>query len=691
MSAPLPPRPLRASQPRLGVLAGLSVGLLAAVIVAIPLWLGRVPEPKPLRPFERVDSGTDLSTIANEIPTSETALVRPHATRPAVRAVESSGSADEPEAPVVERRWVQRITPAITIGSERLREAAGITAQEGGLNRSAAARRQRVRQFGGTERTEDAVEAGLAWLAAHQDEDGTWDRFEFSRHCPADDPCPGTAVTAKGYSFREGLTGLALLAFLGAGYTDREGPHQEVVARAVEALLRAQMYHGGFGADERMAGYNDALATFALAEYHALTSDPRLSVPLERAVTRLALSQQELGGWDYASRKDSGRNDTSITAWAVQSLHACMAAGVRVPPRMLIKVGLHFERASEPDGRVRYSDTGIGFKIDEKTLEPVYRHGPAMLAAGVTCEQLLGWRPDSGLVRRQQALLFQELPSQSMLEGRDPTQLHSYYYWYYGTIAMFQTGGEHWERWNARLRDAILPLQDRREVAQGRRHHSYGSWPPFGPHWGKWGRQGSRVYTTALCILTLEIYYRHTPAYLEDQPALTAGDWLAYLRETQPRERRRAVQALGEMRVEVAEPVLVELLTDGDRSLALAAAVGLTNLDSPMGRALLEQLRDTTPAWEHEIVAAALRRAREIEALPPVRGTVRIFDAQRGLATLECPRAYIGMVVYAQRDERSLAQLRVIRRFTGQSVVVAEVLGEPPETPLQPGDVVVSR
>jgi hypothetical protein len=33
----------------------------------------------------------------------------------------------------------------------------------------------------------------------------------------------------------------------------------------------------------------------------------------------------------------------------------------------------------------------------------------------------------------------------------------------------------------------------------------------------------------------------------------------------------------------------------------------------------------------------------------------------------------------------------VIRRFTGQSVVVAEVLGEPPETPLQPGDVVVSR
>lgn len=548
-----------------------------------------------------------------------------------------------------------------------------------------------MQQFGGTPGTEDAVEAGLAWLAAHQDADGNWDRFQFSRHCPRDDPCPGAAVGRKGYSFRAGLTGLTLLAFLGAGYTDRDGPYSDVVAPAVDALLRAQMADGGFGSDEAMAGYNDSLATFALAEYYALTRAPRVAAPLERTVTRLVLSQQQLGGWDYLADPDSGRNDTSITAWAVQALQACVAAGIHVPPRVLIKAALHFEQATEPDGRVRYSDAGTGFGIDEETLEPIYRYGPAMTAAGLTCEQLLGWRLDSGLIHRQQALLFQELPSATLLQGRDPTQLHSYYYWYYGTIAMFQAGGERWERWNARLRDAILPLQDRRKHSDGRKYHAHGSWPPFGVHWGKWGRQGGRVYTTALCVLTLEIYYRHTPAYLEDRLVLDSADWQAFLREADQRQRQRAVQALAGMRVEVAEPVLVGLLSEGDRSTALAAAVALTTFDSPLGRPLLEQLDQTAPAWERAMLANALRRAEEIDALPPAQGTVRVFDRERALATVELPRAYVGMLLSVYRDGESVGQLRVIKRFTGRPIVVAEPVGDWQAVPPESGDTVFSR
>ncbi|MFQ5806188.1 MAG: prenyltransferase/squalene oxidase repeat-containing protein, partial [Phycisphaerae bacterium] len=526
---------------------------------------------------------------------------------------------------------------------------------------------------------------------AHQDRDGTWDRFEFGRHCPRDDRCPGTAVRAKGYSIRSGLTGLALLAFLGAGYTDREGPYQDAVGQAVHALLRAQMRHGGFGNDERMAGYNDTLATFALAEYHALTHEPRVVAPLKRAVTRLVLSQQELGGWDYLPRADSGRNDTSITAWAVQALYACVAARIHVPRRVLVNAALHFERAAEPDGRVRYSDAGIGFKIDEATLQPVYRHGPAMIAAGLTSEQLLGWRFDSALARRQQALLSQQFPSLSLLQGGDPTQLHGYYYWYYGTIAMFQAGGERWERWNAHLLDALLTLQNRGKPAAGHKPHAYGSWPPFGPNWGKWGRQGSRVYSTALCVLTLEIYYRHTPAYLEEYSVLTAADWRAFLQQASQRQRRRVVEALRSMRLEVAEPVLVGLLRDNDRSVALAAAVALTVFDSPVGRPVLEQFYNTAPAWEGGILAAALERAREIEALPPAQGVVRVFDATQRLATLELPRAYVAMVVEVRRDGRSIAQLRVTKRFTGSELVVAEFVGELVDSPPRLGDTVIAR
>jgi hypothetical protein len=376
----------------------------------------------------------------------------------------------------------------------------------------------------------------------------------------------------------------------------------------------------------------------------------------------------------------------------VQALQACVAADIHVPRRVLVEAALHFERATEPDGRVRYSDAGIGFKIDEATLRPVYRYGPAMTAAGLTCEQLLGWRSDGPPVRRQQALLSQEFPSATLLRGRDPTQLHSYYYWYYGTIAAFQAGGQRWERWNAHLRDAILPLQDRRTHAGGRKRHTYGSWPPFGPHWGKWGRQGSRVYTTALCVLTLEIYYRQTPAYLEDRLALSAGDWLTFLKEADARQRRCAVEALRGMRLELAEPVLADLLRDHEASVARAAAVALTTLDSPLGQPLLERFRDAKPAGESGVLAQALRRAEEIGALPPARGAVRVFDAERRLATLEMPRAYVGMLVDVRRNERPVGQLRVIKRFTGRRIVVAELVGETEGAgPPIPGDSAVSR
>ena len=33
------------------------------------------------------------------------------------------------------------------------------------------------------------------------------------------------------------------------------------------------------------------------------------------------------------------------------------------------------------------------------------------------------------------------------------------YYWYYGTLAMFQMGGEHWERWNKNLKTAVIDNQ----------------------------------------------------------------------------------------------------------------------------------------------------------------------------------------------------------------------------------------
>ncbi|MEW6252001.1 MAG: HEAT repeat domain-containing protein, partial [Planctomycetota bacterium] len=583
-------------------------------------------------------------------------------------------------------RELQTHPPVNSAGASGQVPATTEAGRAGEWDRSGRARRAGVAQFGGTPLTESAVESGLSWLAAHQNERGTWDRLHFERCCPADDRCGGSATRRENDDLEAGLAGLSLLAFLGAGCTNREGEHQQPVAAGVAGLLRLQQPHGGFSTTESMAGYNDALATFALAEYTALTRDPRARAPLAQAVARIVATQQARGGWDYLPDPRSGRNDTSISAWMVQALHACAAAGVDVPRRTMVRAGLFFTQNTERDGRVRYADTGSGFRVDEQ-MRPVYQYGAGMLAAGLTIEQLLGWRLDSGMPLKQRGLVLADLPSAGKARGGD--QFHNEYYWYYGTLAMFQRGGQDWQTWNHSLRDAILPLQNREKTADGRKRHTFGSWPAYGPNWGMFGRMGGRVYTTAICTLTLEIYYRHTPAFLREDLLFSADDWRALLAEAAAAERLAAVECVRQLRLEVSEPVLVSLLDDTDARVVLAAAEALAWLDSPLGVPLIERSLPTKPPWERQVLEQALERGRTVLLLPKAEGRVRLYDARARLATLALARSYVGMQIEVMRGRTAVAQMRVIQRFTGRDVVVAELL-EGPGLP-QAGDEVRGR
>ena len=76
------------------------------------------------------------------------------------------------------------------------------------------------------------------------------------------------------------------------------------------------------------------------------------------------------------------------------------------------------------------------------------------------------------------------------------------YYWYYGTLAMFQLGGTEWKDWWQKMKEAALTGQQKgnpNETCQR------GSWDPIDP----WGVQGGRIYTTAMMILCLEGPYRY--------------------------------------------------------------------------------------------------------------------------------------------------------------------------------------
>ena len=59
---------------------------------------------------------------------------------------------------------------------------------------------------GGSPGSESAVDAALRWLARHQEADGHWDGAKY-----------------EGRKTDPGITGLAVLAFLGAGHTETAG------------------------------------------------------------------------------------------------------------------------------------------------------------------------------------------------------------------------------------------------------------------------------------------------------------------------------------------------------------------------------------------------------------------------------------------------------------------------------------
>jgi hypothetical protein len=73
-----------------------------------------------------------------------------------------------------------------------------------------------------------------------------------------------------------------------------------------------------------------------------------------------------------------------------------------------------------------------------------------------------------------------------------------HYYWYFGTYAMYQVGGQSWAQWSKAIQDAVIPTQR----ADG---NFKGSWDSD----DAWGKDGGRVYSTAILVLTLESYYRY--------------------------------------------------------------------------------------------------------------------------------------------------------------------------------------
>ena len=204
-------------------------------------------------------------------------------------------------------------------------------------NRSSLARRA-----GASTASEQAVERALDWLARHQDADGRWDggiaRYDdgtaaagdddFTVHCPAGQTCFGECAY---WEADTALSALALLSFLGAGYTHKDGKYATTVENGLDFLRAQQKPDGDLRGVSRTVGmYCHAMATLALCEAYALSLDDRLRDPAERAVAFLVHARARDGqAWRYAP--DAPVGDTSILGWVVMALKSARETGLRVP------------------------------------------------------------------------------------------------------------------------------------------------------------------------------------------------------------------------------------------------------------------------------------------------------------------------------------------------------------------------
>jgi len=357
--------------------------------------------------------------------------------------------------------------------------------------RDGGGRKRAVARFGGSPATESAVEAALRWLARHQEADGSWNCLKYSAN---------ERGRARGGDV--GVTSLALLAFLGAGHTARAGRFRDNVRRAQAWLVSRQDEKTGEVGPKKKASigraYNHGMAALALAEAYGMTRDPKLRGPAQKAIDCVSAWQNPYSGWRYNPR--DGDSDPSVTGWMLMAIKSAKISGLRTDSAAF-------------QGGTKFLDSAT-VKKGSNAGRTLYRHSggssgrwQAMTSVSLFCRLLMGYRRSDAALVRQADHLASEPPDWKTMAGQD--QGHTMYYWYYGTLAMFQMGGRHWEGWNPKMKSALLPNQRRGGPMDGSTKDVDGSWDPV----SYWGLRGGRVYTTAVNALTLEVYYRYLPLY----------------------------------------------------------------------------------------------------------------------------------------------------------------------------------
>ena len=429
--------------------------------------------------LQAVDSNI-VRNPKNESGSTVTGALRPKVSDLVENVHRSAKSSDNQFNPVNQRlkevrNDIGHSVPLENLANSRAKRFDGQIMPEIYRLRTSKNRLEAVKKLGGSAKTEAAVKAALKWLAANQQKDGRWnprqtgggqERLVLGHH-----------RQGAGTNADTGISGLAILAFLGAGHTQHEGPYRDNIKRGLDFLIASQKANGSLegGAKLYARTYCHSMALLALSEAFAITGDDDLKSAVEKGVDFGLRSQSRVdGGWRY---QPGDPGDMSQFGWQVMALKAAKVGGVDVPEQAFKNMRHFLGRCS------------FGTHKGLAAYRPVERVSTTMTAEALVCRHFLYGEVDEKTANEASSYVLKTPPSKDKV---------NYYYWYYGTLAMFQTGGESWQKWN----NQIAPILVGSQIRSG---ENQGAWPAN----GMWAGYGGSVYSTAMATLSLEVYYRY--------------------------------------------------------------------------------------------------------------------------------------------------------------------------------------
>ncbi len=380
-----------------------------------------------------------------------------------------------------------------------------------GSTRNPGMRGQMLAAGGGNGKTEAAVMRALRWLKMQQQADGSWPNYKVA------------------------MTGLAILTYLAHGEKPGESAEfGDTVQRGMEFLLSQQNSQGLYTPD--VSGYAHAIATYAMCEAYGMTMNPNVRESADRALEIIINGQHPSGGWDY-NWKQSDRDDTSVMGWASQALKAGMMADFYHDPEALERASKlcvkGFKKNGFPDGGFGYTGPQKGGLSGVGTLCMQFHHAANDSYVKNTLENIIyTWKPAwiGSTPKNPVNEKPKELPP-GTVGGACPQ-----YYYYYGTQAVFQAGGDHWKKWNDEMWPSyveaqfVIPKGSTGATCTCGQPKCQGLKTPYVDadgneqeigHWVNTDVHGDRpIMDTCLAALQMMVYYRYLPTFKKvDVPA----------------------------------------------------------------------------------------------------------------------------------------------------------------------------